>query len=444
MSFLYLVNNYCWSITSEKILKDQQCLFLCCQGALCFCNTCCAASMGVDGTFMVMGSNPHYLFSEKGHLSHTHGLRPSHFSWEVAVGSLCCKDWRQPFHLQCTRMPSQPMASAHLPTPPFFCFSQKYFCFIFLCLCSTVIKGASDKHPVLHYLLRQLRWVLRWEQTLICGDTGLGGVSHQWHFCRGLRFCKTNAYTRTPAWAVCERGVPQSQKYTSRGWKKKTTKSFRVQTARETVWLSSTAGGAACWDVEHLSCDSWWEPQDVSGNQHLDKKDINNTRKVAGLVSVCSECWALAMCSTAALELGQPGLLKLPLHHHLLQVRIWSVLLHPWCFPSAWMRTVDQKITIGLKIVLNSEVRGQTIESAHWKPDYRIITGWQEAVKTEGVFSGSSSATCSLHTSTVSARLGTPQGLQSPQSSSTCGGTGSQHWLSQPRAASAVGHSWES
>ena len=74
--------------------------------------------------------------------------------------------------------------------------------------------------------------------------------------------------TPTPRPELCVRGESHKAENTE----KRTKISFRAPTAREAAWLSSTAGGAAGWGEEQLGCDSWREPQDVSGNQHLDKK----------------------------------------------------------------------------------------------------------------------------------------------------------------------------
>lgn len=146
------------------------------------------------------------------------------------------------------------------------------------------------------------------------------------------------------------RGESHKAKNTHRGVKKikENKKLFpsgcKQQAACEAAWRANAAGGAACWDVEQLSCDSWREPQDVSGNQHLDKKGINNPRKGAGLFpsAVSPGDVRSGEPLRGAPEVGQPHSLKLPLHRHLLQVRIWPLRSHARHFLTARMRTVDQ------------------------------------------------------------------------------------------------------
>lgn len=135
--------------------------------------------MEMDRTFMVIGSIPHFCFLssplQKRIIFNTPmGLFTPTSAKKLLLEVSATRAGGGPPCLQHAGIHYQPAASALT------LLLTKYFCFIFFCLCSTSIKGANEKNPVLHSLLRHQHWVLRKQQTLTsCGHTSQGGLPHQ-------------------------------------------------------------------------------------------------------------------------------------------------------------------------------------------------------------------------------------------------------------------------
>lgn len=150
------------------------------------CTTACAANLGMDGTFMVMGSNPCYWLPTIPFPKRINFHTPVGFIPPTSAEKLLLE---VPAARDTAASPQLLPVGQRCPSPAS---HKSTFALHFSAFVALSSEQLMKKTPVLHQLLRHQRWVLCQEQPLIfsCGDTGLGRLSHQRHFCKGLLSCR--------------------------------------------------------------------------------------------------------------------------------------------------------------------------------------------------------------------------------------------------------------